>query len=123
MTPEDKALTENAARAAGKEVLGWIGDQIHTRDRPGVAPDIGQFDPLNDDGDALRLATRLRLSLSMYNEGVTTRHFSQVTRTLGSELGREDVATRRAIVTAAAAMWLAHVDEMDRVDIETQEAG
>ena len=118
MTPEDKALTENAARAAGKEVIGWIGDEIHTRDRPGVTPDIGQFDPLNDDGDALRLANRLRISITMYNEGVTTRHFSRVTRTLGSELGRDDAATRRAIVTAAAAMWQAHVDDMDRIEID-----
>lgn len=115
MSPEDKELTERAALAAGKEVLGWIRDEIHTRDRPGATPDIGQFDPLNDDGDALRLANRLRISITMYNEGVTTRHFSRVTRTLGSELGRVDAAMRRAIVTAAAAMWLAHVDEMDRI--------
>ncbi|MFM0058549.1 hypothetical protein PQR64_23285 [Paraburkholderia phytofirmans] len=75
------------------------------------------FDPLNDDGDALRLANRLRITITMYNEGVTTRHFSRVTRTLGSELGREVAATRRTIVTAAAAMWLDHVDEMNKDDI------
>lgn len=115
MTPEDKALTENAARAAGKEVLGWVGDEIHTRDHPGATPMIGGFDPLHDRGDALGLAIRLRISISMFNEGVTTRHFSNVTKTLGSEIGRDDAATCRAITTAAAAMWLAYVDAMDEI--------
>lgn len=117
MTPEDKELTGRAALAAGIRVewqeahqCFWIAFGQGIEVRPWV--------PLDDDGQSLRLANRLRLSITMYNEGLTTRHFSQVTRTLGSELGREDSATRRAIVTAAAAMWLDHVDEMDRDEIE-----
>jgi hypothetical protein len=114
MTPEDKALTERAAHAAGIRVE-W--EEVHQCFwiALGQGIEVRPWVPLDDDGQVLRLANRLRISITMYNEGVTTRHFSQVTKTLGSELGREDAATRRAIVTAAAAMWLAHVDDMDRI--------
>lgn len=115
MTPEDKELTLHAALAAGVPVE-WdeVRQCFWTELGQGIA-NRRAWTPLDDDGQVLRLANRLRISITMYNEGVTTRHFSQVTKTLGSELGREDSATRRAIVTAAAAMWLAHVDEMDEI--------
>lgn len=113
MTPEDKTLTEHAALAAGLRVE-W--EEVHQCFwiALGQGIEVRPWVPLDDDGQALRLANRLRISITMYNEGVTTRHFSQVTKTLGSEIGRDDAATRRAIVAAAAAMWLAHVDAMDQ---------
>ncbi|CAE6900105.1 hypothetical protein [Paraburkholderia domus] len=117
MTPEDKELLGRAALIAGAVMTDYSD---RTRDHWMIrhADDTWRpWNPLEDDGDALRLANRLRISITMYNEGVTTRHFSRVTRTLGSEIGREDAATRRAIVTAAAAMWLDHVDEMDKGEI------
>lgn len=111
----DLKLLQHAALAAGLEYQTTEGmGRLIVR---GADRLPRPWDPINDDGDALRLANRLRISITMYNEGVTTRHFSRVTRTLGSELGREDAATRRAIVTAAAAMWLDHVDEMDKDEI------
>lgn len=108
-------LLERAAQAAGLEYTTTDGmERLVVRRADGLRC---PWDPLNDDGDALRLASRLRLSITMYDEGVTTRHFSRVTKTLGSENGREDAATRRAIVTAAAAMWLNHLDGMNNDDI------
>lgn len=118
MTPEDKELTLHAALAAGIPVE-W--DEVNrcfwTELGQGIA-NRRTWTPLEDDGQTLRLANRLRISITMYNEGVTTRHFSHVTRTLGSELGREDAATRRAIVTAAAAMWHDYLARGDDEEVE-----
>jgi len=114
MPSDDKELTLHAALAAGIRVewqevhrCFWIS--------LGQGIEVQPWVPLDDDAQTLRLANRLRISITMYNEGVTTRHFLRVTRTLGSELGREDAATRRAIVTAAAALWHDYVDEMNRI--------
>ncbi|MFM0163886.1 hypothetical protein PQR39_26165 [Paraburkholderia sediminicola] len=117
MTLEDKELTEHAALAAGILVEWQEAHQCFWISAGQGILNHRAWAPLDNDGQALRLANRLRISLTMYNEGVTTRHFSRFTRTLGSEIGCEDVATRRAIVTAAASMWLDHVDEMDKGEI------
>jgi hypothetical protein len=107
---DDRELTERAARASGKEVLGWIGDQIHTRDHADATPDIGQFDPLNDDGDALRLAVQLNLQV-LIGQGpdgdITWVRAPEELDVEGpSERHGADAyaATRRAIVRAAAAL-------------------
>ncbi len=85
----DRALLEKAARAAGYDVA-WR------------EANIGLWNPLTDDGDALRLAVKLRMDVFTAVNGCYV------------ELGKEQVseknfadpyaATRRAIVRAAAAI-------------------
>ena len=90
----DKELLELAAKAAGIECLGSIGWRLAN----------GQiqswWNPLTDDGDALRLAVKLGLSIEI----LSTR-MEPHTRVNGKEEEhRADpyAATRRAIVRAAA---------------------
>jgi hypothetical protein len=81
---EDKELLELAAKAAGHSYQEWV---------PGHYNPKGDWNPLTDDGDALRLAVKLELI-----EGLAI-DFRQ------GEMDGPDpyAATRRAIVRAAAA--------------------
>ena len=98
----DRELLELAAKAAGLGTLVWgdkykLGDdEIDCTDMPYVRsgqPDEGDvfWNPLTDDGDALRLAVKLNLW-----EAVRDGH-----QHLDSD-GDPYAATRRAIVRAAA---------------------
>lgn len=105
----DMELLELAARAEGLN--------FHHIDAAGVWCSNGPMDarvkkwnPLTDDGNALRLATKLRLRISIsdnheYTEVVYYREFGLkrdhggVVEQWGSD---RDAATRRAIVRAAA---------------------
>jgi len=104
----DKELLELAAKAAGKYAPkkdcpnGWEGIRSEkwgcfTMGGEGRTPDY-QWNPLTDDGDALRLAVKLGLDLSFEGDNVV---FANGTC---SEFLRSDycAATRRAIVRAAA---------------------
>ncbi|MDP3627122.1 MAG: hypothetical protein Q8S12_11020 [Hydrogenophaga sp.] len=97
----DRELLEAAARAAG--IVGfWVDAGLNTRSN--AWPVI--WNPIVDDGDALRLAVKLQLQVTpgTYNKDEFTafhagrgeaheyRHFQQ----------DEFAATRRAIVRAAA---------------------
>lgn len=91
----DRELLELAAKAAGIELPNPVLRITHHR---GVAPKT--WNPLTDDGDALRLAVMLRLCylwqhdwLMVYSGDVGVRE---------RELADPYVATRRAIVRAAA---------------------
>lgn len=95
----DRELLELAAKAAGIEE--GIGGAFWT--------EFGVFDPLTDDGDALRLAVKLGLAIRVLEKCVFVE--SDPETLLGqsqySELemyGNSDpyAATRRAIVRAAA---------------------
>ena len=90
----DKELLELAAKAAGLEV---------------VTPTMlkyGQWNPLTDDGDALRLAVKLGLKTSVgYDIGlVFCRPSESDEHEVWEPLGKNDpyAATRRAITRAAA---------------------
>jgi len=99
----DRELLERAAKATG-----WL-----TRpDGYGgylIAPETGgwkQWNPLTDDGDALRLAVKLNFRVDAGYVGCadvygTLGSCVQATEVLG---GDPYAATRRAIVRAAAAM-------------------
>jgi hypothetical protein len=85
----DKELLELAAKTAGLEV---------------VTPTMlahGQWDPLTDDGDALRLAVKLRMHVSIFADaiGIGT---PGVGYTETKWINDANVATRRAITRAAA---------------------
>lgn len=91
----DRELLEAAAKAAGIVPLFW-----HDQLGAGI-PDAEWWNPLTDDGDALRLAVTLQMELIVGK--VTTAAVKR-----GEAFARETnggnpcAATRRAIVRAAA---------------------
>lgn len=87
----DRELLEAAAKAAGIEILGW------SRETPSVGFETA-WNPLTDDGDALRLAVKLGLFT-----GPDFFHYRSLER-FGHQDKDEYFATRRAIVRAAAAI-------------------
>lgn len=114
----DRELLEWAAKAAGHEVSGWDswnhgGSLMLWADgRPRIDSVI--WNPLADDGDALRLAVKLRLSLD-HNHSADQQRWVAADRNGCEgcyapvscveddfEERERDTATRRAIVRAAA---------------------
>lgn len=105
----DKELLELAAKAAGLKLDGPSG-RIVRRESDGQPV---YWNPLTDDGDALRLAVKLGLAVSIDSvEQETWAHHEQAFKGSSekwkccptSNNGDEDgyAATRRAIVRAAA---------------------
>lgn len=103
----DRILLEDAARAAGIELI-WSTE-------PGWAPKLkGQrtqsWNPLTDDGDALRLAIKLHIDLQFDDRPgfVTTLAIQpQSLKVCGAQEPTHEnaeSATRRAIVLTAAAL-------------------
>jgi hypothetical protein len=96
----DPDLLELAAKAAGKEWM-WAGDRflvlLNANDRY-----FGPWNPLVDDGEALRLAAQLGLSIIFESGCVDVDGWS--TAYYVDHGGDKSAATRRAIVRAAAAM-------------------
>jgi hypothetical protein len=107
----DRELLEAAARAAGLDFTAGSGINI---DRPGFTPKASTcwqgWNPLLDDGDALRLAVKLGITIyppeCEHDDPTTTwgnRHDAGqwITEPRGAD---PLAATRRAIVRAAAAI-------------------
>ena len=100
----DRELLELAAKAAGKELLGWdyqelIGGFIYAPEH--LVPMF--WSPLTNDGDALRLAMKLGLLIDCTSQCARTLEDS-LSWFDGDSEGDEEAATRRAIVRAAAAL-------------------
>jgi hypothetical protein len=94
---DDRELLELAAKAAG----------IDERRLPDAWPnrfDDDQWNPLIDDGDALRLAVKLNLNVNIYNSVVSYESAEEYIEKHFPQGVIYDVAeaTRRAIVRAAA---------------------
>jgi hypothetical protein len=89
----DRELLELAAKAAGVEGVAQCGHFY-------VPKDDYIFDPLTDDGDALRLAVKCMISIINSDGGVDVV-LPNGKRIEAFGYGRYD-ATRRAIVRAAA---------------------
>ena len=94
----DKELLELAAKAIGLKLrYNYLGGR-----------DARQlWDPLTDDGDALRLAVRLSIYIQIFTESAVPSVFTRGMNQIGTEqtipLGNDpNAATRRAIVRAAA---------------------
>lgn len=108
----DRELLELAAKAAGIHIDKGKSNGGPT---PSTGFDLAgnvvldwhkgtTWNPLTDDGDAMRLAVKLRLTINPYLRGVfvSRNQGEPVTR---EEWGNDDAGTtRRAIVRAAAAM-------------------
>lgn len=106
MTTTDRELLERAAKAAG---IDGRWDEFRCAFR--VFMDGGIFlgdewNPLTDDGDALRLAVKLRMDVNQFQEAVRADYNIDGEWDSATEMHNGDpyAATRRAIVRAAAAM-------------------
>ena len=99
----DRELLEFAAKAAALHTR-WIGASLcHFVVDDGL--DEGWWGPLTDDGDALRLAVKLRMNIVITTMGVSARCETAPSKwadeycAAGSDY---EAATRRAVVRAAA---------------------
>ena len=93
----DRELLEAAARAAGIRGL-WVdvGLNIGSDANPII------WNPLTDDGDALRLAVRLRMTVKVTDYGAEAYKDNLFWLVTFDEDITVETATRRAIVRAAA---------------------
>lgn len=92
----DRELLEMAAKAVGYEVVDWYSERYTTRDGDHLFP----WNPLADDGAALRLAVKLRMMVSVFGADVRVDHGGRFFHENGGS--SLYAATRRAIVLAAA---------------------
>lgn len=107
----DRELLELAAKAIGKKIIhhrfcdefldswdGFIDDEDRFCRNP------PEWNPLKDDGDALRLAVKLRIYFFIHLQGYSSAVTAQSIVDSYTELcGCDEMAaTRRAIVRAAA---------------------
>ena len=90
----DKELLELAAKAAGVEIE-WHSPNIEVWD----FAQVPNWNPLTDDGDALRLAVKLKMDVNYDHEKVGANCGRGAVELLGDD---PCAATRRAIVRAAA---------------------
>ena len=105
-TMTDRELLEKAARSVGLEPLMWCGHRGWLCETTDNTPRY-YWNPLTDDGDALRLAVKLNFAVDVENDTVWS--FNGLPGASGFyELAddKQDIfaATRRAIVRAAAAL-------------------
>jgi hypothetical protein len=90
----DRELLELAAKAAGIDIVGWVDDGP-------LDIECLLWNPLTDDGDALRLAVKLGLALNIRRNDVFAGNgMYGVKETMDSF--DPYAATRRAIVRATA---------------------
>lgn len=96
----DRELLELAAKAAG--ITGYIA--FLKDDESGWHLKLGKgryWNPLTDDGDALRLAAKLEMDICFHSEGAELLNADPHIYT-DSEDGDQMQSVRRAIVRAAA---------------------
>jgi hypothetical protein len=106
---DDRELLELAAKAAGGQArfdlspdeAPWLQGVVDGRPQPYPV----RWNPLADDGDALRLAVKLQLSMDLFDDAIAVGYTpndnecEQVSEPVWSD---PYAATRRAIVRAAA---------------------
>lgn len=97
----DRELLELAAKAAGVDLYGMSymkGNYFYGNNR--------SFEPLTDDGSALRLGVKLGIWIGHHEDGVTTSDtYSRFDGAIEEDYGSDPyAATRRCIVRAAAAI-------------------
>ena len=120
----DRELLERAAKAAGMYVLpepwpevdGWFfclqheKPALHFRKVGNLHAYFAPWTPLTDDGDALRLAIKLRITITYRGNAADCftlperpeKSWPHWTQPWGRDAGDDTAATRHAIVRAAA---------------------
>ena len=95
----DRELLELAAKASGELTASWYGNDAYF---DGV---LSRWNPLSDDGGALRLAVKLQLEIDVHHTGIAVRTpCGQKVLISADEVKCGYAATRRAITRAAAAI-------------------
>lgn len=94
----DRELLRLAAKAVGGELVIHGDGSTNLQFQGGAM----NWNPLKDDGDALRLAVRLSLMLDTAYNGCTAVGSAALCEMLEPHNGAPCAATRRAIVRAAA---------------------
>lgn len=103
----DRELLELAAKAAGVMIVKWLPSPLPTG-TPYVwcdpLPEGARqpWNPLANDGDALRLAVKLELDVSVGMAGAVVDPFRRLPTVEEVDRNNPYAATRRAIVRAAA---------------------
>lgn len=101
----DRELTELAAKAAGIN-LEWDGHPDEWQPMYYEGKTYHSFEPLTDDGDALRLAVKLQLLMNIGTQATFANNKVNGETDKWAREQHEDsdpfTATRRAIVRAAA---------------------
>ncbi|MDH2244856.1 hypothetical protein N5J76_03140 [Pseudomonas sp. GD03855] len=102
---DDRELLEMASKAAGEDVEWHDSGSYFYRKSCNWPAEKGFFNPLHDDGEALRLAVELRLdiAINLYVVDVFSGGLDDFIRERCRD-GDAANATRRAIVRAAAAI-------------------
>lgn len=102
----DRELLELAAKAAGFDFIQWTAGTWTFGQETQCRPDGGDvWNPLEDDGDALRLAAKLEIDIEFHVNVEAIAWFRMANgeqRHVTKEHGLSMEATRRAIVRAAA---------------------
>lgn len=102
----DRELLELAAKAAGLKHVDYTGVDYDGRLGIVLVDDIGrhcgEFSPLTDDGEALRLAVSLGIHMAFYGDHIAVQQTKTKMITAQARDGDMFGATRRAIVRAAA---------------------
>lgn len=107
----DRDLLELAAKAAGWDTNPWTWSERAEAFRYCVGGDWVEWNPLTNDGDALRLAVKLRMCVLVktFPHAVVLEVYNGETQSSRGTLadvrfdaGNPFAATRRAIVRAAA---------------------
>lgn len=95
---DESEMLEFAAKAAGWSLF-YYGSRCTVQTEPGK---LLEWNPLTDDGDALRLAVQLELQITVGIIGSRVNNWDSSVRCI--EESRTDLcaATRRAIIRAAA---------------------
>ena len=101
----DRELLEAAAKAAGLALRDWMPGSLGFATIPNARAD-GRWNPLTDDGDALRLAVKLNIPIFPYDDETSTGTVGVVAKNWSSK----EANTRRAIVRAAAELAPPAVD-------------
>jgi hypothetical protein len=103
----DRELLELAAKASGMPHPKW--NEVHNYMMVGLGGDTKEWNPLEDDSDAFRLAVKLKLSLytpfwghANFAEVGIREHDGEVKSICREYNDDSYAATRRAIVRAAA---------------------
>lgn len=108
----DRELLELAAKAAGYTRTQWVEDaqgaqRFHVFSERSMWL---EWNPLSDDGDALRLAMKLNIHISLYGPetGLNAWIIRESAESFDEDYGDDPCASvRRAIVRAAAAIGAA----------------
>lgn len=95
----DQELLELAAKAAGIQYHSYVDSELFGQGINIGDVDVPLWNPLDDGGDALRLAVKLRINIMNFTHDIVAESTSWH---VWEPRGNDDLATRRAIVRAAA---------------------